>query len=186
MAPKDFKELEQMLEFAVNYKFPVFIRYPRGGEGNIKFEKHDKISLGASELLKEGADLTIIAIGKMVERAIEVANEFCKIGVDAEVINARFLKPFDNYNIIKSIEKTRNVITIEDGLLRSGLSTTVNELIVNNNITNVKVRNFGYDDKYVKQGSISEIEKINGLDVESIVDTWSDTRKSIINGVTNG
>ena len=186
MAPKDFKELEQMLEFAVNYKFPVFIRYPRGGEGNIKFEKHDKISLGASELLKEGADLTIIAIGKMVERAIEVANEFCKIGVDAEVINARFLKPFDNYNIIKSIEKTRNVITIEDGLLRSGLSTTVNELIVNNNITNVKVRNFGYDDKYVKQGSISEIEKINCLDVESIVDTWSDTRKSIINGVTNG
>ena len=186
MAPKDFKELEQMLEFAVNYKFPIFIRYPRGGEGNIKFEKHDKISLGASELLKEGADLTIIAIGKMVERAIEVANEFCKIGVDAEVINARFLKPFDNYNIIKSIEKTRNVITIEDGLLRSGLSTTVNELIVNNNITNVKVRNFGYDDKYVKQGSISEIEKINGLDVESIVHTWSDTRKSIINGVING
>ena len=57
---------------------------------------------------------------------------------------------------------------------------------MNNNITNVKVRNFGYDDKYVKQGSISEIEKINGLDVESIVDTWSDTRKSIINGVTNG
>jgi len=83
-------------------------------------------------------------------------------------------------------KEAERVITIEDGLLRSGLSTTVNELIVNNNITNVKVRNFGYDDKYVKQGSISEIEKINGLDVESIVDAWNDTRKSIINGVTNG
>ena len=186
MAPKDFIELEQMLEFAVNYRFPIFIRYPRGGEGGIKFDKHEKVKLGTSELLRKGSDVTIIAIGKMVERAMAVAEALSKFDIDAEVINARFLKPFDNSNVLDSIEKTGNVITIEDGLLRSGLATTVNELIVKNNITDVHIENFGYDDKYVKHGSVSELEKINGLDVENIVRKWVSTSEYVINGVMNG
>ena len=95
MAPKDFKDLEQMIDFAVNFNGPILIRYPRGGEGKVKFKCNEKIVLGESELLKEGSDVTIIAIGKMVEKAVEVADEFSKIGVNAEIINARFLKPFD-------------------------------------------------------------------------------------------
>ena len=129
MAPKDFKELEQMIDFAVNFNGPILIRYPRGGEGNLKLKCNEKIVLGESELLKEGSDVTIIAIGKMVEKAVEVADEFSKIGVDAEIINARFLKPFDENKIIESIEKTKNVITIEDGFIKGGLATTVNELL---------------------------------------------------------
>lgn len=132
MAPKDFKELEQMIDFAVNFNGPILIRYPRGGEGNLKLKCNEKIVLGESELLKEGSDVTIIAIGKMVEKAVEVADEFSKIGVDAEIINARFLKPFDENKIIESIEKTKNVITIEDGFIKGGLATTVNELIAEN------------------------------------------------------
>ena len=66
MAPKNFEELEKMLEFSVNTNKPVFIRYPRGGE-NYKFEKMQKIELGKSEIIQNGTDLTIIAIGKMVE-----------------------------------------------------------------------------------------------------------------------
>ena len=120
MAPKDFKELEQMLEFAVNLNKPVIIRYPRGGEGVEKFEQHKNIELGKSEIIKEGKDLTIVAIGKMVDRAQNVAKLLAKENIDAEVINARFLKPLDKETILKSVEKTKNVVTIEDGLIEGG------------------------------------------------------------------
>ena len=185
MAPKDFKELEQMIDFAVNFNGPILIRYPRGGEGKVKFKCNEKIVLGESELLKEGSDVTIIAIGKMVEKAVEVADEFSKIGVDAEIINARFLKPFDENKIIESIEKTKNVITIEDGLIKGGLATTVNELIAKNGIIDVNIENCGYNDEFVKQGSVQELEQINGLDCNSIVTSWV-KNENIVNEVLHG
>ena len=185
MAPKDFKELEQMIDFAVNFNGPILIRYPRGGEGNLKLRCNEKIVLGESELLKEGSDVTIIAIGKMVEKAVEVADEFSKIGVDAEIINARFIKPFDENKIIESIEKTKNVITIEDGFIKGGLATTVNELIAKNGIIDVNIKNCGYDDEFVKQGSVQELEQINGLDCNSIVASWV-KNENIVNEVLHG
>lgn len=185
MAPKDFKEFEQMINFAVNFNGPILIRYPRGGEGKVKFKCNEKIVLGESELLKEGSDVTIIAIGKMVEKAVEVADEFSKIGVDAEIINARFLKPFDENKIIESIEKTKNVITIEDGFIKGGLATTVNELIAKNGIIDVNIKNCGYDDEFVKQGSVQELEQINGLDCNSIVASWV-KNENIVNEVLHG
>ena len=185
MAPKDFKELEQMIDFAVNFNGPILIRYPRGGEGNLKLKCNEKIVLGESELLKEGSDVTIIAIGKMVEKAVEVADKFSKIGVDAEIINARFLKPFDENKIIESIEKTKNVITIEDGFIKGGLATTVNELIAKNGIIDVNIENRGYDDEFVKQGSVQELEQINGLDCNSIVASWV-KNENIVNEVLHG
>lgn len=185
MAPKDFNDLEQMIDFAVNFNGPILIRYPRGGEGKVKFKCNEKIVLGESELLKEGSDVTIIAIGKMVEKAVEVADEFSKIGVNAEIINARFLKPFDENKIIESIEKTKNVITIEDGLIKGGLATTVNELIAKNGIIDVNIKNCGYDDEFVKQGSVQELEQINGLDCNSIVASWV-KNENIVNEVLHG
>ncbi|MBQ3409680.1 MAG: 1-deoxy-D-xylulose-5-phosphate synthase [Clostridia bacterium] len=186
MAPKDFIELEQMLDFAVNYRFPVFIRYPRGGEGNYKFNKHEKIKLGSAEVIKTGSDVTIISIGKMVERAMNVATKLENMDLDVEVINARFLKPFDSNTILESVEKTGNVITIEDGLIRSGLATTVNDLIVKSNLENVQIENFGYDDKYIKHGSVAEIERINGLDADGIVKKWVKNREYTMDGFKNG
>lgn len=120
MAPKDFKELEQMLEFAINLNKPVIIRYPRGGEEE-SFKQHNDIELGKSEIIKEGKDLSIIAIGKMVERAQTVAELLAKENIDAEIVNARFLKPLDKETILKSVEKTKNAVTIEDGLIEGGL-----------------------------------------------------------------
>ena len=135
----------------------------------IFLKKHEEIALGKSELIKDGSDITIIAIGKMVEKAIEVADELSNNNINAEVINARFLKPIDDEMMIKSINKTKRVITIEDGLLRSGLATTINELIIKNNLDNIKIKNLGYDDTYVKQGSVDEIEELYGLNSKSIV-----------------
>ena len=90
MAPKDFKELEDMMEFAVNVGKPVVIRYPRGGEGKEKFNQHKKIEYQKAEILKEGKDVSIFAIGKTVERAVRLSQMLEKEGIVSEVINTRF------------------------------------------------------------------------------------------------
>ena len=168
MAPKDFKELEKMLEFAMQLNSPVVIRYPRGGEGETKFEECEDIKLGRAEVLKEGENLTIVAIGKMVGRAMEVSEILKEQGIDCEVINARFLKPLDSYTIERSIKKNKNVITIEDGILHGGLGTSVIELINEYKLDGVKMKAYGYDDTFVPHGSVDELEKMNGLDAKSI------------------
>ena len=170
MAPKNFKELDRMLEFAIDYNGPVAIRYPRGGEGKIIFDKYEDIELGKAEVIKEGKDLSIVAIGKMVERAVEVSKLLEKENIDVEIINARFLKPLDNETILKSIRKTKNVITIEDGILKGGLGTAVIEVINNSDIKDVKVKTFGYNDCFVKHGSVEEIEHQHNIDIKTIKD----------------
>lgn len=176
MAPKDFEELEQMLEFALTLNQPVAIRYPRGGESNIKFETHKKIELGKAEkVMKFDKEIknkmTILAIGKMVSRAVEVSKELKKYKINAEVINVRFLKPIDEKYILKSIKETKNVITIEDNIIKGGLGSTISEIITKNNLDNVKLKCFGYPDEFIKHGNVEEIEKIYGLDVQSIVNS---------------
>ena len=177
MAPKDFKELEDMLEYAVNLKKPVVIRYPRGGESNEKFEKHEKIREGKAEILKQGKDISIIAIGKTVSRAIEVAKMLEKEKIEAEVINARFLKPLDIEAIKKSIEKTKNVITIEDGTIINGLGTAIKELIINENMENIKIKSYAYPDEFIKHGSVEKLEKIYSQDAKSIYEYILEKRK---------
>lgn len=167
MAPKNFEELEKMLEFAVNENKAMFIRYPRGGE-NYTFEKTEKIKYGKAEIVQEGTDVTIIGIGKMVGRAMEVAKLL--EGKSVEVINARFLKPLDEETILKSIEKTKHVITIEDNLKKGGLGSAVLELINKNNVENVKTQIFGYDDTFVEHGSVDELEEKYGLSAQKIAD----------------
>ncbi len=169
MAPKDFKEFEDMLESAVNLKRPVVIRYPRGGEDTkIKFQKHDKIKLGKAEIIKEGKEISIIAIGKTVARAMEVSNMLEKNKISAEVINARFLKPLDKEIIKNSINKTKFVITIEDGTIINGLGTAIKELIVNEKIKEVEIKSYAYPDEFIKHGEVSELEKIYHQDSKLI------------------
>ena len=167
MAPKDFEELKNMLEFAVNFDGPILIRYPRGGE-NHKFTRKLSIKLGKAELIRQGKDITIIGIGKTVGKAVEVAELLKKQNINSEVINARFLKPLDEKFIVKSIKKTGRVATIEDNTLKGGLGSSVIELVKKANVQNIKVETFGYDDCFVPHGGTEELEKIYKQDVESI------------------
>lgn len=161
MSPKDFKELEDMMEFAITLNKPVVIRYPRGGEDEkIKFEKHQKIELGKSEILRKGQDITIIAIGKRVAKAMELAKDYEKNGIDAEVINARFLKPLDIETIKESINKTKNVITMEDGTKINGLGTAIEELIVEEKLQNIKMEKQSWPDEFIKHGTVEELENL--------------------------
>lgn len=179
LAPSDFKELEEMLEFAVNSKKPTVIRYPRGGETPINIESNKEIEIGKAEILKQGKDISILAIGKMVSRAVEIADDLKKQDIDAEVINIRFLKPLDVEAIKQSLNKTKKVVTIEDGTCINGLGTAIKECIVDNDINDVIIKTFAYPDKFIQHGSVDELEKIYGLDKNSIL-------KEIVNIMSEG
>lgn len=166
MAPKDFRELEEMLAFALTLERPVVIRYPKGGEAKTPFEKHEKITLGKAELLQEGKDITILAIGKMVDKARNYARKLEGEGKTAEVINVRFLKPLDDKKIIDSIQRTRNVITIEDNIIKGGLASNVIELMIKNDLGDIPIKTYAYPDAFIKQGSIEELEHLYGLDID--------------------
>ena len=169
LAPKDFQELEDMLAFAVDLNKPVVIRYPRGGEDKEPFEKHEKIQEGKAEILKEGKDVSIVTIGKMVARGMKFAEKLKENHIEAEVINVRFLKPLDEETIKKSIEKTKHVITIEDGTIINGLGTAIKELIIDNHMEEITIQAYAYPDKFIQHGSVEELEKIYHLDEDFIV-----------------
>lgn len=173
MAPKDFNELEQMLEFAVTLKKPVLIRYPRGGEEK-SFENSGKIELGKSELLEKGKNVTIIAIGKMVSRATEVSKELKEYGINASVINARFLKPFDENIFLENLSNL--VVTIEDGTVVGGLGSKVEEIAIKNKL-NISLKKIGYPDEFIKHGDTDKIEQKYGLDTQSILEEIKDSLK---------
>ena len=169
MAPKDFKELRDMMDFAVNLNKPVVIRYPRGGELKEKIKSNTDIEYGKSEILRQGKDITIIGIGKTVSKAMQIGKELKKENIDAEIINARFLKPLDKEKIVNSITKTKFVITIEDGTLIGGLASSIKELIVDEELKDIKIKSYGYPDVFVKHGQVEELEKMYGQDMQSII-----------------
>jgi len=104
-----------------------------------------------------------------VARAMKVAQKIEKEqNITVEVINSRFLKPIDKETIKKSLQKTRQVITIEDGTILNGLASAVQEIIIEEDLQEIKIQNYAYPDQYIEHGSVEELEKIYHMDVESI------------------
>lgn len=175
MAPKDGNELREMLNLAINIDGPVAIRYPRGNytedfnktylDNNLSSEK---LKIGKAEILKEGNDLSIIAYGKTVKTALDISKILEQKGKSCEIINTRFLKPIDKGTILNSLEKTKNFITIEDNVCTGGLATQIKELIINKK--DIYGLYFAYPDEFIKHGSCEEIEKMYGMDAESIAE----------------
>ncbi len=168
MAPKDFEELGQMLEFAVSLNKPVVIRYPRGGEDSLVFSKHNEIKKGKAEFLKDGNDAVIISIGKYVAESMKIAKKLEDDKINVGVINARFLKPFDDFEISKMIDKTKLIVTIEDGTILGGLGAKIKELVTEKQMKEKNVKCFAYPDKYIEHGTPKELENKYGMDEESI------------------
>lgn len=168
MAPKDFKELEAMLEFAINLKKPVLLRYPRGGE-QIAFEQQEEIKLGRCEVLQKGKDVCLIGIGKFLAKAYQVAKNLKKEGIEASVINARFLKPLDERVMLEWMKKARIVVTLEDGSTKCGLGTEIERIAFTYQLS-AQVVKMGYPDEFVKQGTCEEIEEKYRLTDEKIVE----------------
>lgn len=170
MAPKDENELQHMLATAIDLGSPAAVRYPRGyGYGVALDQNLAPIQVGRAEVLREGIDAAILALGTMVRPALEAARMLeAESGVSLTVINARFVKPLDAELILKLARKHGCLITIEENALQGGFGTAVLELLEEHGQAGVRVLRLGYPDSYIPQGEQHELRAMLGLDTAGI------------------
>ena len=174
MSPKDEDELQHMLSVAVNYNGPSAVRYPRGAGIGVEMKpQFMSLEIGKGELISDGSDVAIIALGNMVYPAIEAAGILKKIGIDAAVANARFAKPVDEEMILELANKCGYIVTVEDGALAGGFGSAVLETLEKHAVTDVHVKRIGLPDKFIEHGTIRELHKLYGLDADNIAQTVS-------------
>ncbi|MFA4909744.1 MAG: 1-deoxy-D-xylulose-5-phosphate synthase [Desulfobacteria bacterium] len=172
MAPKDENELQHMLKTAVDCGNPVSIRYPRGKGYGVKFDTELKaLEIGKAEVITEGKDVLILAIGSMVYPALAAARRLREENIEVTVVNSRFVKPLDDDLIITLAEKIRKVITVEENVLDGGFGSAVLELIEKNGLQNLRVKRIGVQDRFVEYGTQELLRSRYGLDEEGIIRT---------------
>lgn len=169
MAPKDENELRHMLKTAVSLDSPVAIRYPRGRSVGVPLDE-DLMSLpiGRGEVLQEGTDLAMIAIGATVYPSLAAARRLAKEGISVKVINARFIKPVDADLILKTASAIPDIMTIEENVIAGGFGSAVLELLAENGMTRTRVHRLGIRDHFVEHAKQSELRSIYGLDEDGI------------------
>ena len=169
MAPKDSKELDLMMDLSAQINGPVAIRYPRGNTYNINKGSYDEIKLGTYEVLEQGSDVLVLAIGNMVKKALDVRDILLKENINPTIVNARFLKPMDEELLSELLKTHSKVVTIEDNIVSGGFGSRINKFIIDNNY-NVKIENIGIPDKFVEHGSVDELFATIGMSDEQIAD----------------
>ena len=170
MAPKDEAEMRDMMFTAIEHPGPAALRYPRGnGVGVDISEKPKLIEIGKSETLREGKDVALIAYGSMVAPAMEAAERLKTDGVEATVVNARFVKPIDEAMILKIASEFDHVVTIEEAYLAGGFGSAVLEVLEANGMQDqVKLVRMGVADEIVTHGDPKILLASYGLDTEGI------------------
>lgn len=169
MAPKDENELRHMLKTAVYSGVPMALRYPRGAGYGVELDAEVKeLEIGRGELLLDGSDLCIIAIGSTVYPALEAAEALSRKGFSVGVVNARFVKPLDAELIRSVANKTGRIVTVEENALQGGFGSAVLEMLYDGGMQDVKVRRLGIPDRYIEQGSQAQLRKDVGIDAEGI------------------
>ena len=170
LVPKDENELRQMFFAAVKRKSPVAIRYPRGAGYGVKvLDAPANLSWGKSEIVYgyDTADISIFAVGSMVNVAIDAARFLRTEKISANVINARFVKPLDVEILRRTASKVKLIATCEEGALNGGYGASVAEFFADENISVPLIR-FGISDNFVEHGTRAELLKICGLTAENI------------------
>ena len=170
MAPKDEAEMRDMLLTAVEHKGPTAIRYPRGAGAGVDISNPPKIlEIGKAELLREGNDTVILAYGSMVHPSLQAAEELSKDGIEATVVNARFVKPLDSELILTLTQSNRVILTVEEAYLAGGFGSAVMELLEENSMQDsVKVVRMGVPDRIITHGDPKLLLAKYGLDADGI------------------
>ena len=170
MAPSNEDELADMIQTGMTYKGPAFIRYPRGsGIGVPIKEKPKAVEIGSSIRTKLGKDIDIWALGIMHETAEKLALRLSEHDINAGVINARFVKPIDRNQILKSASQSKLIITLEDGVLNGGFGSALLEVLDEANIL-CPVERIGWPDQFIDHGtSVNQLRETVGLDLETIL-----------------
>jgi 1-deoxy-D-xylulose-5-phosphate synthase len=169
MVPKDEDEFQHMIKTAVECSTPVAFRYPRGKGVGVKREPLLKtIEIGKGEVLKEGNQILILAIGSTVYPTLRVAERLEGSGIHAAVINSRFLKPLDGELICHWAKKTGKVLTVEENVLQGGFGSAVLELLQERGHFSVQVKRLGIPDLFVEHGAQSLLRAKYQIDEEGI------------------
>ena len=169
MAPKDENELRHMMFTALRCNCPVAVRYPRGkGEGVPLDDELAELPIGRAEVISEGADINIIAVGNTVSPSLKAAESLKAKGYSVGVTNARFIKPVDRDAILKLASGCRRLMTVEENVLAGGFGSLVLEVLDEAGVTGVAVRRLGVPDIYVEQGTQAQIRRRLGLDAQGI------------------
>ena len=170
MAPKDENEFQHMIKTATECPFPTAFRYPRGkGLGVKREEPLHQIDIGKGELLREGEDIAIIAIGSTVYPALRAAEKLSDEGIRAAVINSRFLKPLDGALLCDWARKTGRVLTVEENVLQGGFGSAVLELFQERGLGSVQVRRLGIPDTFLEHGPQALLREKYGIDENGIM-----------------
>ncbi|MGB5985171.1 MAG: transketolase C-terminal domain-containing protein, partial [Desulfobacterales bacterium] len=174
MAPKDENELRRMLITAVSHPGPIALRYPRGMGLGVKIDPDPRpIAIGRAEILAEGEDCLLLAIGSMVARAMAARKILLAQDITPGVVNLRFAKPLDKATLLPLIERTPRVITLEENVLAGGLGSAVGECIHDAGISGIRLRRIGIQDQFIEHGACNLLLSRYGLDAQGIAQTVS-------------
>jgi len=169
MAPKDENELRKMLFTALSHDGPVAIRYPRGPGLGVEIDRElEAVPFGRAEILKEGSDIVIVALGSMVTKAIEASGILGEKGISAAVINARFVKPLD-LTILHLAAKAGRMIIAEENTRLGGLGSAVMESLSDEGIYSVKIARVALPDAFIEHGPQEVLREKYGVGTASIL-----------------
>ncbi|MGD9678029.1 MAG: 1-deoxy-D-xylulose-5-phosphate synthase [Vulcanibacillus sp.] len=170
MMPKDENELQHMLYTAVEFcKGPVAIRYARAVGTGIELDEQLKvIPIGKYEVVREGKEIAILALGPMIQLAEKAAEELDKLDIHPLIINSRFIKPLDEELLLKLAKENYKILTIEEGVELGGFGSSILEFYSRNQIS-IDVEILGIQDKFVTHGDIPVLRNFIGLSVENII-----------------
>jgi 1-deoxy-D-xylulose-5-phosphate synthase len=169
MVPKDENEFQHMIKTATEWPAPVAFRYPRGrGEGVRREIPLRSIHMGKGEVLRTGQDIVIIAIGSTVYPSLRAAEKLVEVGIQAAVINSRFLKPLDGTLLCDWAKKTGKVLTVEENVIQGGFGSAVLELFQEKGLFSIPVKRLGIPDTFVEHGPQALLREKYGIDEKGI------------------
>ncbi|MDO8547779.1 MAG: 1-deoxy-D-xylulose-5-phosphate synthase [Nitrospirales bacterium] len=175
MAPKDENELQHMVKTCLNHEGPASVRYSRGSVWGVPMDAEPKaLPIGQGELLKEGHDVALIAIGITVLPALQAAERLAEEGISAAVVNARFVKPLDHALIARVAGRAKCLMTIEEGCRMGGFGSAVLESLSEQGIVNLPTKVLGLPDQYVEQGPQDFLRAQHGLTADGIYEEAKD------------
>lgn len=168
-APRDENELQHLLYTAVKSGRPMAVRYPRGLALGVKLDATlHEIPIGKGEIVRQGDDVLILAIGSMVAPALEAGRELAAKGLEATVVNARFARPLDAELITDLASRIKRVVTVEENTLSGGFGSGVVKLLQESGVCDVRVKCLGIPDEFVEQGTQSVLRARYDLDAPGI------------------
>ncbi len=171
MAPKDENELCAMLATAVSHNGPIAMRYPRGAGWGVDVDLDSPmIAIGKAEVLGDGGDILILAIGRPVGEAALAREILEKEGISVTLVNARFVKPLDSELICSLAAKIPRIVTVEENVLQGGFGSAVLECLNDTGVTGFRITRLGIPDTFVEHGSQSLLRSKYGIDTPAIAD----------------